>query len=253
MFKMARLIRHGSKILAFSASAGLLMVSSAVASSGLAALYAKYSPEKQIPTEANCHLPTIKGEQAELEDISVYIEKRREVANQKGYIRTEHEYQIPALPLVSMNGEKTTLDKELQSDKPVMLNFIFTTCTTICPVLSASFYQLQNELGEESRDVKMISISIDPEYDTPKKLKTYAERFNAGPQWQFYTGETDDIVAIERAFGAFRGAKMNHEPLTFIRAKDSQPWVRINGIASAEDIVSEYRSLVATDQLQSMN
>jgi len=216
-----------------------------MASNGLAALYAKYSPENQFPTEPNCHLPSIKGGQADLEDISAYIEQRRVAANKKGYIRTEHEYEIPKIPLVTMNGEKTTLEQQLSSDKPVMLNFIFTTCTTICPVLSASFYQLQNELGEESQDIRMISISIDPEFDTPDKLKTYAERFNAGPQWQFLTGETDDVVAVERAFGAFRGAKMNHEPLTFIRAKESEPWVRITGIASAEDMISEYRSLVA--------
>jgi protein SCO1/2 len=125
-----------------------------------------------------------------------------------------------------------------------MLNFIFTTCTTICPVLAASFYQVQHELGEESKNVKMISISIDPEYDTPEKLRSYAERFNAGPQWQFLTGETDDIIAVEKAFDAFRGAKMNHEPLTFIRAKEDGSWVRITGIASAKEILSEYRNLV---------
>ena len=98
-------------------------------------------------------------------------------------------------------------------------------------------------MGEESKDVRMISISIDPEYDTPDRLKTYAQRFNAGPQWQFLTGEIEDIIAIERTFGAYRGAKMSHEPLTFIRGKVNDSWVRINGIASAEDIIREYREL----------
>ncbi len=245
MQQMARLISKGSAIVALSSSISILLATSVMASSGMAALYAKYSPEKQYPTEANCHLPSIKGERAELEDLSAYVEQRRAAANKKGYVRTEHQYKIPKIPLVTMDGERTTLELELQSDKPIMLNFIFTTCTTICPVLSASFYQLQNELGEESKDVRMISISIDPEYDTPNKLKSYAERFNAGPQWQFLTGEMEDIVAAERAFGAFRGAKMNHEPLTFIRGSESDSWIRINGIASAEEIVSEYRRLVA--------
>ncbi len=245
MIKMGRLTSKGSAILALASSITLLVTSVAMASNGLAALYAQYSPEKQFPTEANCHLPTIKGGQAELQDISAYIEQRRVAASKKGYTRTEHQFDIPDISLVTMNGDKTTLEQELSSDKPVMLNFIFTTCTTICPVLSASFYQLQNELGEESQDIRMISISIDPEFDTPDKLKTYAERFNAGPQWQFLTGETENVVAVERVFGAFRGAKMNHEPLTFIRAKESDPWIRINGIASAEDMISEYRSLIA--------
>jgi protein SCO1/2 len=126
-----------------------------------------------------------------------------------------------------------------------MLNFIFTKCTTICPVLSATFTQLQEKLGEESQDVKMVSISIDPEYDTPEKLQAYAQRFNAGPNWQFLTGEMADIVAIEKAFDAYRGAKMSHEPLTYIKASESSSWVRLEGIASAEDIMNEYKQLVS--------
>ena len=245
MRTMARLIRKGSGILVLAAACGLLAVSAAMGSSGLAALYEKYAPDKQLPAEPSCHVPSIKGGETQLEDVSVYVERRREAASRKGYVRTEHEFEIPEIPLITMNGEKTTLEEQLETDKPVMLNFIFTTCTTICPVLSASFYQLQNQLGEESRDIRMISISIDPEFDTPERLKTYAERFNAGPQWQFLTGTSNDVVAAERAFGAFRGAKMNHEPLTFIRARESEPWVRINGIASAEDIIKEYRNLLA--------
>jgi protein SCO1/2 len=178
-------------------------------------------------------------------DVSAYIEQRRVAANKKGYVRSEHQYDIPPVSLVGMDGEKTTLQQELDSDQTVMLNFIFTTCTTICPVLSATFYQLQNELGDESREVRMISISIDPEYDTPDRLKTYAERFNAGPQWRFLTGDRDDILAVEQAFDAFRGAKMNHDPLTFIKGGSSDSWVRITGIASAEEIINEYRQITS--------
>ena len=224
----------------------ILASTGALAGGGLAALYAQYSPEKQFPTEANCHTPkSINGQQPEPLDISAYLEQRRLAANKRGYVLSEHTYEIPEVSLMTMNGQETTLQKELDSDKPVLLNFIFTTCTTICPVLSASFYQLQNELGEESQDLRMISISIDPEYDTPDKLKTYAERFNAGPQWRFLTGDRDDIVAVEQAFDAFRGAKMNHDPLTFIRGEDNASWVRITGIASAEEIINEYRQVTS--------
>ena len=222
----------------------LVMVSSAYASNGITSLYEQYSPEKQFPVKANCHVLNTVKDSSGNPITGEQLEQRRNSAGKKGYIRTEHSYQFPEIPLLTMDGKKTTLEQELDSDKPVMLNFIFTTCTTICPVLSASFYQVQNELGEESQEVKMISISIDPEYDTPDKLRRYAERFNAGPQWQFLTGKVDDIIAIERAFDAYRGAKMSHEPLTFIRAKEAESWVRINGIASAKEILNEYRSLV---------
>ena len=144
-----------------------------------------------------------------------------------------------------MDGEKTSLVEVLKTDQPIMLNFIFTSCTTICPVLSATFTQLQEKLSEKNQQVKMISISIDPEYDTPEKLQEYAHRFNAGPNWQFLTGEVADIIAIEKIFDAYRGAKMSHEPLTYIKANGSSPWVRLEGIASADDIMNEYIRLVS--------
>ncbi len=164
----------------------------------------------------------------------------------KGYRLKRAEYPLPDVQLVSHKGDKLRLPELLGTDKPVMLNFIFTTCTTICPVLSAGFHQVQEILGEESDGVSMISISIDPDYDTPEQLMKYAKRFKAGNQWQFFTGSYNDVVAVEKAFDIFRGSKMNHEPITLIRAHNDNSWARIDGLASAEDIVKEYRKLVAS-------
>lgn len=154
------------------------------------------------------------------------------------------DYTIPDVQLISHRGEKGRLPELLDTDKPVMLNFIFTTCTTICPVLSASFHQVQEIMGDESDSISMISITIDPDYDTPEQLMKYARKFKAGNQWQFYTGTYNDVVKVEKAFDIFRGSKMNHEPITLIRKQNEQSWVRISGLASAEDIVKEYRKTI---------
>jgi len=169
----------------------------------------------------------------------------RQMMESKNYRRSLHSYELPDLPMVDMEGKKTSLLSEINIDQPVMLNFIFTTCTTICPVLSATFTQVELQLGDESDQVRMISITIDPEYDTPARLRAYAERYHAGPQWQHLTGNLQDIVAIQRAFDAYRGSKMSHEPLTFLRVSTNAPWVRLNGLASAADVVMEYRQLLA--------
>jgi protein SCO1/2 len=169
----------------------------------------------------------------------------RHMMDQKSYKRSTHTYDIPELVLVDKDNNKVSLNEALATDEPVMLNFIFTTCTTICPMLSATFAQVQRELGDEADHVRMISITIDPEYDTPERLRVYAERFKAGPQWQFYTGTVDDIVAIQKAFDAYRGSKANHEPLTFLHVDADPQWVRVNGLASASDVVKEYRRLLA--------
>lgn len=171
--------------------------------------------------------------------------QHKKMLTKQGYSRTEHGYNPPELTLVTMNDEMVTLQKALESDKPVLLNFIFTTCTTICPVLSATFSQVQEQLGDESDQIRMISISIDPEHDTPERLRAYATRFKAGSQWEFLTGDLDAIITTQKSFDIYRGSKMNHEPITYLHASNEAPWVRLDGIASASDVIKEYRQLVA--------
>jgi protein SCO1/2 len=154
-------------------------------------------------------------------------------------------YELPDVKLISHKGKQQQLAEILNNDKPLMLNFIFTTCTTICPVLSASFHQVQEILGDEVGSLSMVSITIDPDYDTPEQLMKYSKRFKAGEQWSFYTGSYNDVVTVEKAFDIFRGSKMNHEPITLIRSQAGQHWIRINGLASAEDIVKEYKKIVS--------
>ncbi|MAF82590.1 MAG: SCO family protein [Gammaproteobacteria bacterium] len=171
--------------------------------------------------------------------------EHRAPESEKGFRRTFHEIELPDVTLTDMNGTRVALGSELDDDKPLMVNFIFTSCPSICPVLSAMFSQAQNHLGPDLDTIRMVSISIDPEHDTPEELRKYAETFHAGPQWHFLTGNLDDIIAVEKAFDVFRGNKMNHEPYTFIRAVNSDSWVRIDGFIGAEDLAKEYQRVTA--------
>ncbi len=169
----------------------------------------------------------------------------RHMMNQTGYQSSKHNYIIPDLVLIDMNNNKVSLSDAIGHKEPVMLNFIFTTCTTICPVLTATFSQVQRKLGDEAKSVRMISITIDPEQDTPERLKEYAGKFKTGAGWQFLTGSLEDIITTQEAFDAYRGDKMNHEPLTFIRSAANGPWVRLKGFTSAAEVVDEYRQQLA--------
>jgi protein SCO1/2 len=161
--------------------------------------------------------------------------------SQKGYERTEHSYAVPDVVLTSQDGRRVKLRTALSTSRPTILNFIFTTCTTICPVLTASLAQAQRSLGPEAKNVQIISISIDPDHDTPAKLQDYARRFNAGEGWQFLTGDREDILAMLRAFDAYRGDKMSHIPVTFMHFAPDDPWVRLEGFANAQELMREYR------------
>jgi protein SCO1 len=172
----------------------------------------------------------------------------REMMQRQGYDRSMHAYTAPDLSLIDMNGKTTSLRESLDTTEPVLMNFIFTTCTTICPVLTSTFSQIQQQLGAEAEQIRMISITIDPQQDTPQQLKVYAEHYGAGSHWQFLTGEIDNIVAVQKAFDIYRGSKTNHEPITLLRGAGANSWVRIDGIASAADIIGEYRALAAVDK-----
>jgi protein SCO1/2 len=156
------------------------------------------------------------------------------------------DYQVPSVTLVRDDGRQVSLPDELDDGRPVVLDFVYTSCTTICPVLSGTFTRLQEELGAAGGRFHLVSISIDPEQDTPPRLAEYARRFHAGPRWQHYTGTAEASVAVQRAFAAYRGDKMEHTPVTFLRAAPGQRWVRVDGFASPDELAQELRLLVAT-------
>jgi protein SCO1/2 len=144
------------------------------------------------------------------------------------------------LELVDASGRTVALRDVLSSDAPVLVNFIFTTCTTICPVMSAGFRQLQKQLATDRRPVRLVSISIDPDVDTPAKLREYAARQEAGSEWLFLTGSSQAVVAAQRAFGAYRGSKEAHAPATFIRRSPSAPWEQLDGLTGVSSLLAAY-------------
>ena len=76
-------------------------------------------------------------------------------------------------------------------------DFFYTTCPGPCPMLSSRLSGVQKSLGNDP-GVRLVSISVDPDKDTPEVLKTYAERFKAGEHWLFLTGQRDAIYSLAR-------------------------------------------------------
>jgi len=153
--------------------------------------------------------------------------------------RSVTEFLIPDVTLLRDDGKSVNLPVELNDGRPLVVNFIYTSCTTICPMNSQVFEQFQGDLGAERKSVHMVSISIDPEQDTPAHLRKYAAQFHAQRGWDHYTGKLADIVAVQQAFGAYRGDKMSHTPLTLMRSSPGKPWVRFDGFARADDLMVE--------------
>ena len=153
--------------------------------------------------------------------------------------RSNQNYNLPNLTLVDKKGEKITVNELFDKDKIIMVNFIFTTCNTICPIMSGTFAQVDKELDKLDNKLELISISIDPEFDTPRELRRYSKVLNASENWKFITGSRDTIIQLQTALGIYRGSKMNHEPITLIRKANSDEWIRIDGFASAKALIQQ--------------
>jgi protein SCO1 len=158
-------------------------------------------------------------------------------------IRTTANYEVPDVTVIRQNGRNASFIKELNDGRPVIMNFIFASCSAICPMLSHVLSKVQTKLGKNSRKVHFISISIDPENDTPAKLSAYAKKFSAGSGWDFYTGTMEASIAIQKAFDAYRGDKMNHTSVVLMRAALGKSWLRLEGFASPDAVVREYHKL----------
>src|SRR5256884_9010423 len=140
--------------------------------------------------------------------------------------RSTVSYQTPDVSLVRQDGRSVSLPRELDDGRPVLLNFIFTTCSSISPLTSRTLEEFQRKLGLEASKVHLMSTSIDPEQDTPARLTEYARKFHAGPEWQYSTGSVAASIASQKAFDVYRGEKMSHTPGSEMRRVAEKSWFR---------------------------
>jgi protein SCO1/2 len=109
---------------------------------------------------------------------------------------------FPNVLLRTQDNREVRFYDDLVKGKAVLINFMFTTCTSLCPRSTANLVKVQDALGDHAgRDVFMVSISVDPDHDTPAALKRYADQYHVRPGWTFATGTRADIDLIRRGLG----------------------------------------------------
>jgi len=137
---------------------------------------------------------------------------------------------IPDVPLLDQDGRAVRFHTDLVKDRVVAINFVFTTCTTVCPPMGATFGKLRELLGDR-KEVHLISVSVDPRTDTPERLKAWAAKFGAGPGWTLVTGEPEKVTALLKALGAYTASPADHTPLVLVGNGLRGEWTRAYGLA----------------------
>ncbi|MBV1911299.1 MAG: copper chaperone PCu(A)C [Kangiellaceae bacterium] len=136
---------------------------------------------------------------------------------------------FPNFTLTDHNGKKVKFFDDLLKDKIVAINFIYTTCPDSCPLETAQLVKVQNIMGDRiGKDVFIYSITIDPEVDTPEKLKEYRSKF--GAKWDFLTGNEQEIITIRRKLGLYieelKEGSNNHNVSMIVGNQKTSRWMK---------------------------
>jgi protein SCO1/2 len=140
---------------------------------------------------------------------------------------------IPDVEVTTQDGDTVRFYRDLVRDRVVAINFVFTTCTTVCPPMGAIFGQLEKRLGDRAgRDVHLISVSVDPATDTPERLAEWASRFGRRPGWTLVTGDKRTIDSLLKALAVFTPDFADHAPVALLGNDAAGTWTRAHGLAS---------------------
>ena len=150
--------------------------------------------------------------------------------------------------LVDQNGEKVRFYSDLLAGKVVIINSFFASCNGSCPVMSGTFRKIQAALGDRlGRDVHLISISVDPETDTPAQLRKFAGQAKAQPGWHFVTGDKKNVNQALYKLGLLTETKESHTAIVLIGNEPKGVWKKAFGLAAPDDVVKLVQEVVAAE------
>lgn len=144
---------------------------------------------------------------------------------------------FPNTVLLTQDNKPVHFFDDLLRGKTVMINFMFTTCTGICPAMTANLLKVQEYLGDRvGKDINMISISVDPTVDTPSVMKKYATNFKARAGWYFLTGNKADVDLVLGKLGGFVENKNDHLNLVIVGNVETGEWMKVFAMAKPAEI-----------------
>ena len=162
---------------------------------------------------------------------------------------TLFQMQIPQVNLVNQDGMPVRFDSDVIGNRLAVINTVFTTCTTVCPVAGANFGFLARKLGDRlGRDVILVSISIDPMNDTPDRLKIWSAKFYEGGGWTLLTGKKPEVDSLLKALGLFSPERQDHTSTVLI-GNYKAGWTRANSLASPNKLLQTIEEFDAAGQI----
>ena len=145
---------------------------------------------------------------------------------------------IPDVLVQTQDGKSLKFYRELVKGKSVIINFIYTSCTAVCPMSGDNFSKLQAALGERlNKDVFLISVTTDPDIDTAQKLKTWSEKFKQREGWTLVTGDKTAMLKLLVALTGSGPTKDFHSPTVLLIDDKNESWIDSYGLNSPANLI----------------
>jgi len=161
-------------------------------------------------------------------------------------VRSPAEKYFSDVELINQDGQKMRFYSDVLKNKVVVINTFFTTCTGVCPPINRTLERMQEALGDRlGKDAFLVSMSVDPETDTPSKLKEYSRRFHARPGWIFLTGKKENVDWALYKLGQYVETKDGHTNIIIIGNEPKGLWKKAFGLAKADELIKMVEDVIS--------
>jgi cytochrome oxidase Cu insertion factor (SCO1/SenC/PrrC family) len=144
--------------------------------------------------------------------------------------------------LVTEEGERVRFYSDVLAGRVVVVDFVFTRCIGACPLLTSKLLQLRRALGDASREVRFVSISVDPGFDTPAELKRFATKHGADDAgWTWLTGDEASLREVLRRLGGWVDRPEEHSTRFLVGNLRTARWTKVRSDLPAQAIAAEVR------------
>jgi protein SCO1/2 len=151
---------------------------------------------------------------------------------------------------IDHQGKPRRFYEDIIHDRVVVVNMMYTACTSICPANTASLLKVRQALGDRiGRDIHMVSLSLLPELDSPSALRTYMKRYGIGPGWTFLTGTRSHMDAVRRKLGfydtdpAADADVFRHTGMLSIGNDKIERWCMVPALSATDQIVRSIQEI----------
>src|SRR6476660_5740864 len=150
---------------------------------------------------------------------------------------------VPDIKVINQDGRHVRFNSQVVDGRIAIVTGFFTNCSSMCPFTQEKLAQVAKLLGPRlGKDVVIVSVSVDPQNDTPARMKDWGEKFHIGPGWTLLSGNPAEVDTLLKSLGLSVPLPQRHQSALIVGSTASG-WVRISSWTSAEKLAKLAESM----------